>query len=86
MQIHSVGIDLSKITFHLVAWHSAPPARRLRGKKFTRKQLLAYSANMQKQKQEPRRRLWLSDGSCVRLRPQHANHVWSYDVVSAEDT
>ena len=31
------------------------------------------------QKQKPRGRLWLNDGSCVRLRPQHANHVWSYD-------
>lgn len=33
------------------------------------------------QRQRPRRRLWLSDGSCVRLRPAHANHVWSYDFV-----
>ena len=35
------------------------------------------------QKQRPRRRLWLNDGSCIRLRPEHANHVWSYDFVSA---
>ncbi len=35
------------------------------------------------QKQRPRRRLWLNDGSCVRLRPEHRNHVWSYDFVSA---
>jgi len=34
-------------------------------------------------KQKPRGRLWLNDGSCVRLRPMHANHVWSYDFVSA---
>jgi len=34
-------------------------------------------------KQRPRGRLWLDDGSCVRLRPEHANHVWSYDFVSA---
>ena len=33
------------------------------------------------QRQRPRRRLWLNDGSCVRLRPEHANHVWSYDFV-----
>jgi transposase InsO family protein len=26
-------------------------------------------------------RLWLSDGSCVRLQPEHPNHVWSYDFV-----
>ena len=31
------------------------------------------------QKQRARRRLWLGDGSCVRLRPERANHVWSYD-------
>jgi putative transposase len=35
------------------------------------------------QKQKPRGRLWFNDGSCVRLRPGHANHVWSYDFVSA---
>ncbi|MGA8011955.1 MAG: IS3 family transposase [Candidatus Acidiferrales bacterium] len=35
------------------------------------------------QKQRARRRLWLNDGSCVRLRPERANHVWSYDFVSA---
>ena len=34
-------------------------------------------------KQKPRGRLWLNDGSCVRLRPTHPNHVWSYDFVSA---
>ena len=34
------------------------------------------------QKQRPRGRLWLN-GSCVRLRPAHPNHVWSYDFVAA---
>jgi transposase InsO family protein len=33
------------------------------------------------QKQPKRGRLWLNDGSCVRLRPQHKNHVWTYDFV-----
>jgi putative transposase len=33
------------------------------------------------QKQAKKGRLWLNDGSCVRLRPEHANHVWSYDFV-----
>jgi transposase InsO family protein len=33
------------------------------------------------QKQPKRGRLWLADGSCVRLRPQYRNHVWSYDFV-----
>jgi putative transposase len=33
-------------------------------------------------KQRARGRLWLNDGSCVRLRPEHANHVWSCDFVS----
>jgi transposase InsO family protein len=32
-------------------------------------------------KQPKRRRLWLNDGSCLRLRPQYRNHVWSYDFV-----
>lgn len=35
------------------------------------------------QKQKPRGRLWLNDGACVRLRPEHKNHVWSYDFVTA---
>ena len=34
-------------------------------------------------KQPKRGRLWLNDGSCVRLRPEHKNHVWSYDFVMA---
>ena len=33
------------------------------------------------QKQPKRGRLWLTDGSCIRLRPEHTNHVWSYDFV-----
>jgi transposase InsO family protein len=32
-------------------------------------------------KQPKRGRLWLADGSCIRLWPQHRNHVWSYDFV-----
>ena len=32
-------------------------------------------------KQPKRGRLWLNDGSCVRLQPEHPNHVWSYDFV-----
>lgn len=32
-------------------------------------------------RQPKRGRLWLADGSCVRLRPEHRNHVWSYDFV-----
>jgi transposase InsO family protein len=34
------------------------------------------------QKQPKRSRLWLADGSCIRLRPEFKNHVWSYDFVS----
>ena len=33
------------------------------------------------QKQPKRSRLWLNDGSCVRVRPQRRNHVWAYDFV-----
>ena len=35
------------------------------------------------QKQPKKGRLWLNDGSCIRLRPEHLNHVWSYDFVEA---
>ena len=35
------------------------------------------------QKQRPPRQLWLHDGSCIRLRPERANSVWSYDFVNA---
>lgn len=30
-------------------------------------------------KQPKKGRLWLNDGSCIRLRPQYCGHVWSYD-------
>lgn len=33
-------------------------------------------------KQAKRGRLWFNDGSCVRLRPTHRNHVWSYDFMA----
>jgi putative transposase len=34
-------------------------------------------------KQPTRGRLWLNDGSCIRLRPCWRNHVWAYDFVQA---
>jgi len=37
-------------------------------------------------KQPKRGRLWLNDGSCVRLRPEHKDHVWSYDFVEERTT
>jgi transposase InsO family protein len=37
-------------------------------------------------RQPKRRRLWLNDGSCIRLRPEHQDHVWSYDFVMARTT
>jgi len=45
MQIRSVGIDLGKTTFHLVALSAA--GRVLLRKKFTQKQLITFTANMQ---------------------------------------
>jgi len=32
-------------------------------------------------KQPKRKRLWLNDGSCIRLRPEYKDHVWSYDFM-----
>jgi putative transposase len=34
-------------------------------------------------RQPRRKRLWLTEGSCIRLRPAHQNHVWSYDFMLA---
>jgi transposase InsO family protein len=34
-------------------------------------------------KQPKRARLWLNEVSCIRLRPDHPNHVWSFDFVEA---
>lgn len=33
------------------------------------------------QRQLKRGRLWLNDGSCIRLRPEYPGHVWAYDFV-----
>src|SRR5262249_18333116 len=33
------------------------------------------------QEQPKRGRIWLTNGSCIRLRPEQRNHVWSYDFV-----
>ena len=35
-------------------------------------------------KQPKRARLWLNDGSCIRLRPEYPNHVWSFDFVETQ--
>jgi len=37
-------------------------------------------------KQPKRGRLWLTDGSCIRLRPEKKDHVWSYDFVMIRTT
>jgi len=37
------------------------------------------------EKQAPKGRLWLNDGSCLRLRAAAPNHVWSYDFVFIRD-
>lgn len=38
------------------------------------------------QKQPKRGRLWLNDGSCIRLHPERKNQVWSYDFVMIRTT
>ena len=35
------------------------------------------------QRQPKRGRLWLNDGSCIRLRPEYPGHIWAYDFVEA---
>jgi transposase InsO family protein len=34
------------------------------------------------QRQPKRGRLWLNDGSCLRLRPEYPNHVWADDFMT----
>ena len=37
---------------------------------------------LQVPKKQPKRgRLWMNDGSCIRLRPERKDHVWAYDFV-----
>lgn len=36
------------------------------------------------QRQPKRGRLWLNDGSCIRLRPGYPGHIWVYDFVRRE--
>jgi len=38
------------------------------------------------ERQPKRGRLWLTDGSCIRLRPAYKDHVWSYDFMMARTT
>jgi putative transposase len=38
------------------------------------------------ERQPKRGRLWLTDGSCIRLRPAYKDHVWSYDFMMAKTT
>lgn len=41
-------------------------------------------AGLKVPKKQPKRgRLWLNDGSCIRLRSTHKDHVWAYDFVQA---
>jgi putative transposase len=37
-------------------------------------------------KQPKRGRLWLTDGSCIRLHPERKDHVWSYDMAMIRTT
>ncbi len=32
-------------------------------------------------RQPKRKRLWLTDGSCIRKRAKYPNHIWSYDIL-----
>ena len=65
-------------------WTDDPPpggswmVNRKRGERLWRQEGLKVPG-----KQPKKGRLWLNDGSCVRLRPERPNHVWSYDF--AED-
>jgi hypothetical protein len=41
-------------------------------------------AGLKVPRKQPRHgRLWLNDGSCIRLRPERKDHVWAYDFAVA---
>ena len=46
------------------------------------KQLWRIEGLKVQQKQPKRKQLWFNDGSCIRLRPQFKDHLWSYDFVA----
>jgi len=49
-----------------------------------REKRILRQAGLRVPRKQPRRgRLWLNDGSCVRLRPERKDHVWAYDIVLA---
>ncbi len=61
--------------------HGAAAGGRLGGEPQAGRADLAAGGAEGAAKQPKRGRLWLNDGSCIRLRPEHPNHVWSYDFV-----
>ena len=61
--------------------HGAAAGRRLGGERQAGRADLAAGGAEGSAKQPKRGRLWLNDGSCIRLRPERPNHVWSYDFV-----
>ena len=61
--------------------HGAAAASRLGGERQAGRADLAAGGAEGAEKQPKKGRLWLNDGSCVRLRPERPNHVWSYDFV-----
>ena len=61
--------------------HSDAEGGRLGGERQAGRAHLAPGGARVPGKQPKKERLWLNDGSCVRLRPQRPNHVWSYKFV-----
>src|ERR1700723_3965888 len=58
--------------------HAGWPGGKDRGQRIWRREGLKVP-----QKQRPRGRLWLGDGSCIRLRPERGEHLWGYDFLKA---
>ena len=59
----------------------ADQVKRLRELETENSRLLATRGAQGADQATERGRLWLDDGSCIRLRPEHRDHVWSYDFV-----
>ena len=79
-QLHRLSREHPRHGYRMVTW-----LLRKEGWEVNRKrvQRLWRQEGLKVPRRQPKRgRLWLNDGSCIRLRPLHKNHVWSYDFVS----
>jgi len=83
---HATGFDPSSHLWLHEGFHGISAHAKYEGWKVNHKRVerIWRREGLKVPKKQPKRgRLWLNDGSCIRLRPEHKNHVWSYDFVTS---